>query len=87
MKKEISSLRIVFAVEMEKLSMSFWKTGSGKIRIKIPRHVKALVKIQVKNPPPAERTDPDSLRRYNELGNRARRSFHNDGPGGSYDGF
>jgi hypothetical protein len=67
--------------------MSFWKPKSGKNKNKIPRHVKNLVKMQEKNVRKNEDPEKDSLVRYNEIGNRARRGFHHDGPGGNYEGF
>ena len=67
--------------------MSFLKPRSNKNKNKIPRHVKSLVRVQDKNARKAEGPDKDPQTRFNELSNRARRGFHNDGPGGSYDGF
>jgi hypothetical protein len=52
---------------------------------KISSRSKNLIRIHTKDK--EQLRDQDYLKRCNELGNRARRSFNNDGPGGSYEGF
>lgn len=78
---------IIFAVFIEKDTMSFWKPKSDKNKTKIPRHVKNLVRMQEKNSRKNDEDEKDPLARYNEIENRARRGFHHDGPGGNYQGF
>ena len=67
--------------------MSLFNRRSNKNQNKLPRPVKNLVRFQEKNARHAAASEHDHLQRFNELSNRARRSFHNDGPGGSYEGF
>jgi hypothetical protein len=73
----------------------FKETGSTMPSLKpkteiqniLPRRAKSLLKMQAKSTNPTFPREQDFLSRCNELGNRARRSFHNDGPGGNYEGF
>ena len=67
--------------------MSFFKPRSNKNQNKLPRHVKNLVRLQDKNERDHTPQEKDVVHRLTELSNRARRSFHNDGPGGNYQGF
>ena len=67
--------------------MSFFKSRSNKNQNKLPRHVKNLVRLQEKNARDNAPPVKDVVHRFTELSNRARRSFHNDGPGGNYQGF
>jgi hypothetical protein len=52
---------------------------------KISSRSKNLIRIHGKEK--EQLRDQDFISRCNEIGNRARRSFQNDGPGGSYEGF
>jgi hypothetical protein len=52
---------------------------------KISARAKNLIRIHGKEKEMYR--DQEYLTRCNELGNRARRSFNNDGPGGNYNGF
>jgi hypothetical protein len=59
----------------------------GQIQKILPRRAKSLIKMQAKTTRTSDSPEQEFLLRCNDLGNRARRSFHNDGPGGNYDGF
>lgn len=58
-----------------------------KTKEKLPSKQKNITKMNGSGREQGWQNHQDELLRFNAIGNRARRSFNNDMPGGGYDGF